>query len=150
MQYSTEFCHTRHCDRLRKELENIIKQKCEMQEYTEQELSCLPDGTEQTICCVPEGSEQTDCQNGKYTFTLTEFKELVHSAQHGNSQSMDALCTAFKPLIYWENLFFYCQGLGKSPFSSAKNPDLFSFRLSRVRDSAYAYALLLPYFTSIL
>jgi len=62
----------------------------------------LPDGTEQTICCVPEGSEQTDCQNGKYTFTLTDFKELVISAQHGNSQSIDALCTAFKPLIYKE------------------------------------------------
>ena len=73
-----------------------------MQEDTEQELSCLPDGTEQTICCVPEGSEQTDCQNGKYTFTLTDFKELVISAQHGNSQSIDALCTAFKPLIYKE------------------------------------------------
>lgn len=73
-----------------------------MQEDTEHELSCLPDGTEQTICCVQEGSEQTDCQNGKYTFTLTDFKELVISAQHGNSQSIDALCTAFKPLIYKE------------------------------------------------
>lgn len=73
-----------------------------MQEDTKQELSCLPDGTEQTICCVPEGSEQTDCQNGKYTFTLTDFKELVISAQHGNSQAIDVLCTAFKPLIYKE------------------------------------------------
>ena len=62
----------------------------------------MPDGTEQTICCVPEGSEQTDCQNGKYTFTLTDFKELVISAQHGNSQAIDVLCTAFKPLIYKE------------------------------------------------
>ena len=30
------------------------------------------------------------------------------------------------------NLFF-CQGIGKSPFSSVKSPDLFSFRLSRIR-----------------
>ena len=62
----------------------------------------MPDGAEQTICCMPEGSKQIDCQNGKYTFTLTDFKELVISAQHGNSQSIDALCTAFKPLIYKE------------------------------------------------
>lgn len=62
----------------------------------------MPDGTEQTICCVPEGSEQTDCQNGKYTFTLTDFKELVISAQKGNNQAIDQLCTAFKPLIYKE------------------------------------------------
>ena len=121
-----------------------------MQEDTEQELSCLPDGTEQTICCVPEGSEQTDCQNGKYTFTLTDFKELVISAQNGDREVINVLCTAFKPLIYWENLSFYCQGLGKYPFSSVKSPDLFSFRLSRIRDLGYAYALLLPYFTSIL
>ena len=121
-----------------------------MQEDSEQELFCLPDATEQTICCVPEGTEPQDCTEEKTTFTLTEFKELVHSAQNGDREVINVLCTAFKPLIYWENLFFYCQGLGKSPFSSVKSPDLFSFRLSRVRDSAYAYALLLPYFTSIL
>lgn len=62
----------------------------------------MPDGAEQTICCMPEGSEQIDCQNGKYTFTLTDFKELVISAQHGNSQAIDVLCTSFKPLIYKE------------------------------------------------
>lgn len=62
----------------------------------------MPDGTEQTICCLPEGTAQHACQNKKYTFTLTELRELVVSAQHGNSQSIDALCTAFKPLIYKE------------------------------------------------
>ena len=62
----------------------------------------MPDGTEQTICCLPEGTAQDTCRYKKYTFTLTEFRELVISAQHGNSQSIDALCTAFKPLIYKE------------------------------------------------
>ena len=62
----------------------------------------MPDGTEQTICCLPEGTAQHACRNKKYTFTLTELRELVVSAQHGNSQSIDALCTAFKPLIYKE------------------------------------------------
>ena len=70
MQYSTEFCHTRHCDRLRKELDNITTKNCPEQE-----------NTEQLICCVPEGTEPQDCTEEKTTFTLTEFKELVHSAQ---------------------------------------------------------------------
>ena len=73
-----------------------------MQEDTEQELSCLPDSTEQTICCLPEGTAQHACRNKKYTFTLTEIRELVTSAQHGNSQAIEQLCTAFKPLIYKE------------------------------------------------
>lgn len=92
MQYSTEFCHTRSTNRHRKELENITKQKCDMQEDTEQELSC----------CLPEGTAQDTCRNNKYTFTLTELRELVTSAQHGNSQAIEQLCTAFKPLIYKE------------------------------------------------
>ena len=62
----------------------------------------MPDGTEQTICCLPEGTAQHACRNTKYTFTLTELKELVISAQHGNSQAIDVLCTSFKPLIYKE------------------------------------------------
>ena len=91
MQYSTEFCHTRHCDRLRKELDNITTKNC-----TEQE------NTEQVICCVPEGTEPQDCTEEKTTFTLTEFKELVHSAQKGDREAINVLCTAFKPLIYKE------------------------------------------------
>ena len=68
----------RHCDRLRKEL------------------------TEQVICCVPEGTEPQECTEEKTTFTLTEFKELVHSAQKGDREAINVLCTAFKPLIYKE------------------------------------------------
>ncbi len=91
MQYSTEFCHTRHCDRLRKELDNITTKNCPEQE-----------NTEQVICCVPEGTEPQDCTEEKTTFTLTEFKELVHSAQKGEREAINVLCTAFKPLIYKE------------------------------------------------
>lgn len=91
MQYSTEFCHTRHCDRLRKELDNITTKNCPEQE-----------NTEQLICCVPEGTEPQDCTEEKTTFTLTEFKELVHSAQKGDREAINVLCTAFKPLIYKE------------------------------------------------
>lgn len=91
MQYSTEFCHTRHCDRLRKELDNITTKN-----FPEQE------NTEQVICCVPEGTEPQECTEEKTTFTLTEFKELVHSAQKGDREAINVLCTAFKPLIYKE------------------------------------------------
>lgn len=91
MQYSTEFCHTRHCDRHRKELDNITTKNCPEQE-----------NTEQVICCVPEGTEPQDCTEEKITFTLTEFKELVHSAQKGDREAINVLCTAFKPLIYKE------------------------------------------------
>ena len=91
MQYSTEFCHTRHCDRLRKELDNITTKNCPEQE-----------NTEQVICCVPEGTELQDCTEEKTTFTLTEFKELVHSAQKGDREAINVLCTTFKPLIYKE------------------------------------------------
>ena len=91
MQYSTEFCHTRHCDRLRKELDNITTKNCPEQE-----------NTEQVICCVPEGTEPQNCTEEKTTFTLTEFKELVHSAQKGDRETINVLCTAFKPLIYKE------------------------------------------------
>lgn len=91
MQYSTEFCHIRHCDRLRKELDNITTKHCPEQE-----------NTEQVICCVPEGTEPQDCTEEKTTFTLTEFKELVHSAQKGEREAINVLCTAFKPLIYKE------------------------------------------------
>ena len=38
----------------------------------------------------------------KTTFTLTEFKELVHSAQNGDREAINTLCNAFKPLIYKE------------------------------------------------
>lgn len=91
MQYSTEFCHTRHCDRLRKELDNITTKNCPEQE-----------NTEQVICCVPEGTEPQNCTEEKTTFTLTEFKELVHSAQKGDHEAINVLCAAFKPLIYKE------------------------------------------------
>lgn len=91
MQYRTEFCHMRHCDRLRKELDNITTKNCPEQE-----------NTEQVICCVPEGTEPQDCTEEKTTFTLTEFKELVHSAQKGDREAINVLCTAFKPLIYKE------------------------------------------------
>ena len=91
MQYSTEFCHTRHCDRLRKELDNITTKNCPEQE-----------NTEQVICCMPEGTEPQDCTEEKTTFTLTEFKELVHSAQNGDREAINTLCNAFKPLIYKE------------------------------------------------
>ena len=62
----------------------------------------MPEGTEQTICCLPEGTAQDTCRNTKYAFTLTELRELVTSAQQGNSQAIDVLCTSFKPLIYKE------------------------------------------------
>ena len=91
MQYSTEFCHTRHCDRLRKELDNITTKNCPEQE-----------NSEEIICCVPEGTEPQDCTEEKTTFTLTEFKELVHSAQNGDREAINILCNAFKPLIYKE------------------------------------------------
>ena len=91
MQYSTEFCHTRHCDRLRKELDNITTKNCPEQK-----------NAEQVICCVPEGTEPQECTEEKTTFTLTEFKELVHSAQKGDREAINVLCTAFKPLIYKE------------------------------------------------
>lgn len=91
MQYSTEFCHTRHCDRLRKELDNITTKKCHEQE-----------NSEKIICCMPEGTEPQNCTEEKTTFTLTEFKELVRSAQKGDREAINVLCTAFKPLIYKE------------------------------------------------
>ena len=51
---------------------------------------------------MPEGTEQTDYSEEKTTFTLTEFKELVHSAQNGDREAINTLCNAFKPLIYKE------------------------------------------------
>ena len=51
---------------------------------------------------MPEGTEQTDYSEEKTTFTLTEFKELVHSAQKGDREAINTLCNAFKPLIYKE------------------------------------------------
>ena len=91
MQYSTEFCHMRQNYRHRKELDNITTKKCPEQE-----------NSEEIICCVPEGTEPQDCTEEKTTFTLTEFKELVHSAQKGDREAINVLCTAFKPLIYKE------------------------------------------------
>ena len=91
MQYSTEFCYTRSTNRHRKELDNITTKNCPEQE-----------NTEQVICCMPEGTEPQNCTEEKTTFTLTEFKELVHSAQKGDREAINVLCTAFKPLIYKE------------------------------------------------
>ena len=91
MQYNTEFCYTRSTNRHRKELDNITTQNCPEQETGEE-----------IICCVPEDTEQTDCTEEKITFTLTEFKELVHSAQKGDREAINTLCNAFKPLIYKE------------------------------------------------
>ena len=91
MQYNTEFCYTRSTNRHRKELDNITTQNCPEQE-----------NSEEIICCVPEGTEQQDCSEEKTTFTLTEFKELVHSAQNGDREAINTLCNAFKPLIYKE------------------------------------------------
>ena len=51
---------------------------------------------------MPEGTEPQDCTEEKTTFTLTEFKELVHSAQNGDREAINTLCNAFKPLIYKE------------------------------------------------
>ena len=51
---------------------------------------------------MPEGTEPRDCTEEKTTFTLTEFKELVHSAQNGDREAINILCNAFKPLIYKE------------------------------------------------
>ena len=91
MQYNTEFCYTRSTNRHRKELDNITTQNCPEQE-----------NSEEIICCLPEGTEQTDYSEEKTTFTLTEFKELVHSAQKGDREAINTLCNAFKPLIYKE------------------------------------------------
>ena len=91
MQYNTEFCYTRSSNRHRKELDNITTQNCPEQE-----------NSEEIICCLPEGTEQTDYSEEKTTFTLTEFKELVHSAQKGDREAINTLCNAFKPLIYKE------------------------------------------------
>lgn len=49
-----------------------------------------------------EGTEPQDCTEEKTTFTLTEFKELVHIAQKGDREAINTLCNAFKPLIYKE------------------------------------------------
>ena len=109
MQYSTEFCHTRHCDRLRKELDNITTKNCPEQE-----------NTEQVICCVPEGTDPQDCTEEKTTFTLTEFKELVHSAQKGYREAINVLCTAFKPLIYKESYRYEVrEALGEDAVNTA-------------------------------
>ena len=51
---------------------------------------------------MPEGTEPQDCTEEKTTFTLTEFKELVRSAQNGDREAINTLCNAFKPLIYKE------------------------------------------------
>lgn len=51
---------------------------------------------------MPEGTEPQNCTEEKTTFTLTEFKELVHSAQNGDREAINTLCNAFKPLIYKE------------------------------------------------
>ena len=51
---------------------------------------------------MPEGTEPQNCTEEKTTFTLTEFKELVHSAQKGDREAINTLCNAFKPLIYKE------------------------------------------------
>lgn len=91
MQYNTEFCYTRSTNRHRKELDNITTQNCPEQE-----------NSEEIICCVPEGTEQQEYSEEKITFTLTEFKELVLSAQKGDRKAIDTLCNAFKPLIYKE------------------------------------------------
>ena len=91
MQYNTEFCYTRSSNRHRKELDNITTQNCPEQE-----------NSEEIICCLPEGTEQTDYSEEKTTFTLTEFKELVLSAQKGDRKAINTLCNAFKPLIYKE------------------------------------------------
>ena len=91
MQYNTEFCYTRSTNRHRKELDNITTKNCPEQETSEE-----------IICCVPEGTEPQDCTEEKTTFTLTEFKELVHSAQKGDREAINTLCNAFKPLIYKE------------------------------------------------
>ena len=91
MQYNTEFCYTRSTNRHRKELDNITTKNCPEQE-----------NSEEIICCAPEGTEQTDYSEEKTTFTLTEFKELVLSAQNGDREAINTLCNAFKPLIYKE------------------------------------------------
>ena len=91
MQYNTEFCYTRSTNRHRKELDNIKTKNCPEQETSEE-----------IICCVPEGTEPQNCTEEKTTFTLTEFKELVHSAQNGDREAINTLCNAFKPLIYKE------------------------------------------------
>ena len=91
MQYNTEFCYTRSTNRHRKELDNITTNNCPEQE-----------NSEEIICCVPEGTEPQNCTEEKTTFTLTEFKELVHSAQKGDREAINTLCNAFKPLIYKE------------------------------------------------
>ena len=91
MQYNTEFCYTRSTNRHRKELDNITTKNCPKQE-----------NSEEIICCVPEGTEPQNCTEEKTTFTLTEFKELVHSAQKGDCEAINTLCNAFKPLIYKE------------------------------------------------
>ena len=91
MQYNTEFCYTRSTNRHRKELDNITTKNCPEQE-----------NSEKIICCLPEGTEPQDYSEEKTTFTLTEFKELVHSAQKGDREAINTLCNAFKPLIYKE------------------------------------------------
>ena len=91
MQYNTEFCYTRSTNRHRKEMDNITTKNCPEQE-----------NSEEIICCAPEGTEQTDYSEEKTTFTLTEFKELVLSAQNGDREAINTLCNAFKPLIYKE------------------------------------------------
>ncbi|WP_304279984.1 hypothetical protein [Phascolarctobacterium succinatutens] len=57
---------------------------------------------------MPEDTKPQDCTEEKPTFTLTEFKELVHCAQKGDREAINVLCTAFKPLIYKEAIATKC------------------------------------------
>lgn len=127
MQYNTEFCYTRSTNRHRKELDNITTKN-----YPEQETS------EEIICCVPEGTEPQNCTEEKTTFTLTEFKELVHSAQNGDREAINTLCNAFKPLIYKEAYRYEVrEALGEDSVNAAWL--IFLEQIKRYKDRDYGH-----------
>ena len=69
---------------------------------------------------MPEGTESQNCTEEKTTFTLTEFKELVLSAQKWDRKAIDTLCNAFKPLIYSIAYRYEIrQGLGEDAVNAA-------------------------------
>ena len=127
MQYNTEFCYTRSTNRHRKELDNITTKNCPEQE-----------NSEEIICCVPEGTEPQDCTEEKTTFTLTEFKELVHSAQKGERKAIDTLCNAFKPLIYKEAYRYEVrEALGEDAINTAWL--IFLEQIKKYKDRDYGH-----------
>ena len=93
---------------------------------------------------MPEGTEPQDCTKEKTTFTLTEFKELVHSAQNGDHEAINTLCNAFKPLIYKEAYRYEVrEALGEDAINTAWLIFLEQIKKYKDRDFGHLPGLLL-------